>query len=68
MDKILNIIKRGWLTLLGIVVGLVGGFLYWRFIGCSSGTCPIASSPWLSSVWGGAMGGLLFAMFKINKK
>ena len=37
-------IKRyGW-TLLGIVAGMVGGYLYWRYVGCTTGTCPITSS------------------------
>ena len=25
------------------VLGALGGFLYWKFVGCSSGTCPITS-------------------------
>ena len=29
-------IKRyGW-TLLGIVAGMVGGYLYWRYVGCTT--------------------------------
>ena len=34
--------RYGW-TLLGIVAGMVGGYLYWRYVGCSTGTCPITS-------------------------
>ena len=50
-------IKRyGW-TLLGIVAGMVGGYLYWRYVGCTTGTCPITSSPVNSSIWGAAMVG-----------
>lgn len=30
--------RYGW-TLLGIVAGMVGGYLYWRYVGCSTGTC-----------------------------
>lgn len=56
-------IKRyGW-TLLGIVAGMVGGYLYWRYVGCTTGTCPITSSPVNSSIWGAAMGGLLLSSF-----
>ena len=51
-------------TLVGIVVGMVGGFLYWRYVGCASGTCPITSSPTVSTLWGGVMGGLLFSIFR----
>ena len=46
--------RYGW-TLLGIVAGMVGGYLYWRYVGCSTGTCPITSSPVNSSIWGAAM-------------
>ncbi|WP_394335436.1 hypothetical protein [Massilibacteroides vaginae] len=42
--------------LIGLAVGAIGGFLYWRLIGCSSGTCPITSSPIISSVWGALLG------------
>ena len=48
--------KRYGLTLLGGLLGALGGFLYWRFVGCASGTCPITSSPLYSSLWGAAMG------------
>ena len=41
--------RYGW-TLLGIVAGMVGGYLYWRYVGCSTGTCPITSSPVNSSI------------------
>lgn len=61
-------LKRYWLTLLGVAVGAIGGYLYWLFIGCSSGSCPITSSPTISSLWGAAMGGLLFDMFKKRRK
>ena len=38
------------------ITGAVGGFLYWRFIGCQSGTCPIKSRWYLSTLWGSAFG------------
>jgi len=41
------------------VVGLAGGYLYWKYIGCASGTCPITSNPYISSVYGSIMGYLL---------
>lgn len=52
------------LTLIGVVVGALGGFLYWNFVGCSGGSCPITSSPILSTVWGALIGGLLLSSFK----
>ena len=56
------------LTLIGIVVGALGGYLYWRFVGCSTGTCPITSSPLNSTIYGAIMGGLVFSLFKKSKK
>jgi hypothetical protein len=55
------------LTLLGVVVGTFGGFLYYYFIGCSSGTCAITSNPINSSLYGAVMGGLVFNMAKEQK-
>ncbi len=47
-------------TAAAIIIGAIAGFAYWYFIGCSSGTCPITSSPWSSTLWGAAIGGALF--------
>lgn len=52
----------------GIVIGATGGFLYYYFVGCQTGTCAITSSPWMSTLWGAAMGYLVFDMFKKKKK
>ena len=49
-----------WKPALGFLVGGLLGFLYYFFIGCSSGTCPITSSPLGSIVMGGVLG--LFIM------
>jgi hypothetical protein len=46
-------------TIVGIVVGAGLGFAYYKFIGCSSGTCPITSSPILSILFGALMGFLV---------
>jgi len=48
-----------WFKLSFALVGTIGGFLYWKFVGCSSGTCPIKSVWYYSSLWGMAMGYLL---------
>jgi H+/Cl- antiporter ClcA len=63
-----KVFTQYWLVLLGVVIGALGGFLYWLYIGCSSGSCPITSSPFLSSLWGAVMGGLLFSIFKREEK
>lgn len=63
-----GLFKKNWLILLGAALGTVGGYMYWRFIGCESGSCPITSSPLMSSLWGAIMGGLLLSMFKREEK
>lgn len=56
------------LLVAGILVGAISGFLYWWFIGCESGTCPISSSPYISTLYGAILGGLLFSLFRIERK
>lgn len=51
--------KRVWLPLAATLVGIIGGYAYYYFVGCSSGSCPITSSPWGSMLFGGAIGLLL---------
>jgi len=52
------------LTIAGVLIGAVGGYLYYAFVGCASGTCAITSSPTISTLYGALMGGLLFNMFE----
>lgn len=59
--------KKYWLTIIGTAIGIIAGFFYWRFIGCNSGSCPITSSPWLSTLWGALTGGLLFNILESGK-
>lgn len=50
--------------LIGIVLGAIAGFLYWRFVGCSSGSCPITSKWYNSTVYGMMIGALLASSSK----
>lgn len=47
------------IKIISTVIGAAGGFLYWNFVGCTTGTCPIKSVWYLSTLWGAAMGYLL---------
>jgi hypothetical protein len=40
----------------GALVGMAGGFAYYYYIGCASGSCPITGNPWVSTLYGGAIG------------
>lgn len=43
---------------LAVLAGAVAGAAYSHFIGCRTGTCPITSNIWISSLYGGFVGGL----------
>lgn len=67
---ILNYIKKHKWFFIGGAVGSIGGFLYWNFVGCENGTCTIKSDPLLMTLYGTAMGALLFDLIHgfITKK
>lgn len=70
MQKIKNVILSTFntLSIIGLIAGGIGGYLYYYFIGCNSGSCPIQSNPLLSIIWGALLGYLLFDMFNVKKK
>ncbi len=42
-----------------VVSGMILGYAYYHFIGCSSGSCPITSNPYISTIYGGLAGALI---------
>jgi hypothetical protein len=63
----MQFIKEHLLTIIGILIGSLGGYAYYFFVGCASGTCAITSNPLNSTLYGAMMGGLLFSAFKKSK-
>jgi len=55
-------------ALIGIVLGAVGGYVYYIKIGCLSGTCPLTSNPYMSVIWGAVIGYLFGDLFTKKKK
>lgn len=45
-----------WKQVVSVFVGAIAGYLYYRYVGCSSGQCAITGNPVMSTVWGGLMG------------
>jgi hypothetical protein len=54
--------------ILFVVLGAIAGYLYWRFVGCISGTCPIISNWYTIVPYGMLLGWLISEMVKPNKK
>ncbi|MGB6094549.1 MAG: DUF6132 family protein [Moheibacter sp.] len=64
----MEFIKKHILVISGMLIGALAGFLYWRFVGCVSGTCAITSNPVNSTIYGFVTGGLIFSIFKKDEK
>jgi hypothetical protein len=60
--------KRNYLLFLGAAIGALSGFLYWKYIGCVSGTCAITSKPLNSTLYFSVLGVLVFSLFKKPSK
>jgi len=61
-QKMINIIKIYYPIILGGIIG----YLYYHYIGCWSGHCPITSNPYISIIYGSFIG-LVFSFEKIKK-
>ena len=46
--------KKRTLFVLG---GCAAGFAYYYYVGCVSGACPLSSNPYISTLYGGLLGG-----------
>lgn len=61
-------LKRNKWIIVGVLAGAIGGYMYYHFVGCASGTCAITSKPLNSTIYGAIMGGLLVSLFTGDSK
>ena len=45
--------------IIGVLVGGGLGFAFYKFVGCSTGTCPLTSNPFISTLYGSVVGALV---------
>jgi hypothetical protein len=45
--------------LLSVALGAAAGYGWYRVVGCSTGSCPITSTWWTSTLYGAGMGALV---------
>lgn len=67
-SQLLQLIKKHKGKLTGAVLGSITGFLYYKLIGCSNGTCAISSNPYINTPYGALMGIFIAGIFSDNKK
>lgn len=63
-----NWITNNKLYFIGAAFGAIAGFLYWKYVGCLTGTCAITLNPMRSTIYFSILGALLFSLFKKEEK
>ena len=48
---------------IGVIVGGGLGFGWYKFVGCSTGACPLTSHPVISTIYGAVFGVLIATSF-----
>ena len=60
--------KRIMFIIIGVILGGVSGFLYWKYVGCVTGNCAITSVWYKSTLYGMLMGCMILDLIKENLK
>ena len=52
----MEFLKKHKFSFVLLLPGIIAGYLYWKYVGCMSGTCPITSNWHSMVVFGGLIG------------
>ena len=52
-----------WHFIIGAIIGGILGLLYYKKVGCPTGSCPITSNPYGSTIYGAVIGLLVSSFF-----
>lgn len=66
MEKIRLLIKTNIAPLVGMIIGLPCGYLYWYLYGIYDGTFYLSSEWWVNCVYGLLFGGLIGSLFSYH--
>ncbi len=61
-------VQKNKLYFIGAALGALGGFIYWKYVGCVTGTCAITSNPVNSTIYFALFGALIMGSFKRESK
>lgn len=71
-NRMNRFLQKNRIQIIVTILGAIGGFLYWKFIGCESGTCAIKSVWYYSTLWGALagylVGDIISGLLKRKKK
>lgn len=61
MQKIINYYRQNkWFKIaIGALGGALAGLLYWNFVGCNNGHCPLTNNPYKTVIVFTVVGGFL---------
>lgn len=45
--------------MLGVLLGGLAGYGWYRLIGCSTGACPLTANPYISTLYGAVVGAMM---------
>ena len=60
----MNFLLKYKLTIIGLIIGAIAGYLYYDYVGCARETCAITSRLLNSTLYGAIMGALLINIFQ----
>lgn len=63
----MGFLQKYYKVIIGSIVGGIGGFAYYYYVGCYNGNCPISSNWHISTLYGVLMGFIAFFPVKSKK-
>lgn len=59
-------VKKNLIHMISVFLGIAGGYIYYRYVGCSSGSCPIVRNMWSSLILGAVTGYFIAGLVRLR--